>query len=189
MQIAPALVCMDCQSFALTSGARPAATSTRSALDAIEHVLDHARANDWVIVHTQIKMQSGPLGRSNPGTAPIEALRPRRHEFVFERSEPNAYASINFAHTMSNRFGAATFLVGFDGEGSVQTTLSEAARRGHRIVPVVDAIGCAPTLLDANAEVVETWRSDAANLGDIAHVASLPSIAISPELTIGKTSR
>jgi len=189
MQIAPALVCMDCQRFVLASSVADISTSVRDTIDAIENVLGYARDNNWVVVHTQMKTPSGPLHRTGPGSAPIETLRPRRHEFVFERSAPNAYASPNFASTMSNRFGAATFLVGFEGERSVLTTLFEAARRGHRVIPVLDAIGCSPANLDAVPQMIDSWRDEAANLGDVAHVASLPDAAIESKLMIGKTSR
>lgn len=153
MLIAPALLCLDCQRFAEGSRTGEATGARARPTAAIADALAYARAAGWTILYAQRKDAAGPYARTRRAAAPIEALRPGRHEAIFERDAPCAYQSAALAAALEARHGAPVFLVGFNLDGAAAATLREARRRCHHLTVITSALGGPPIAVRADARL------------------------------------
>jgi len=139
----PWLVCIDLQREYVVPG-RPSYTQAAADVARVcARLLEHARSEDWRVVHTQVRAGAHFKGEGLFG-APIDGLRPRITEPVFQRCGLSAFSNPDFAAVMRDAQGEEVYVIGFTLNQSCLATALGAVDLGLSVTVVEDAVGVSP---------------------------------------------
>ena len=138
----PVLLCVDLQMEFIAPG-RPWADPDGDEIAArCADVLDNARSNGWLVVHTQLH-RGGPMLDGDGLPASIPGCAPRPGEVLLKRAGVSAYAHPDMDGVMAGCLAEGAIMIGFTAPMSLTTTLYDAEDRGHQLALLEEACGSA----------------------------------------------
>ncbi|VXC95796.1 Cysteine hydrolase [Burkholderia sp. 8Y] len=160
-----------------------------SIVPTVARLLDHARSNGWLVVHTreshapdlsdcpdakrlrgapQARIgDAGPMGRilvrGEPGNAIVDAVAPLEGERVIDKPGKGAFYATHLGEELAQRGITHLVFAGVTTEVCVQTTMREANDRGYDCVLIEDAT--ASYIPAFKAATIEMIRSQGGIVG------------------------
>ncbi|MBU6299258.1 MAG: isochorismatase family protein [Alphaproteobacteria bacterium] len=140
-QFAPPLIFVDLQEEQPASAEMPRSEQATATISQCRRLLSHARAEGWPVAFTRL-FRKGRAGANSRSPRWISGFEPRRTDMLFDREALSCYASTEFADAM-DAAGGAFALAGFSDDACL-STLIDAARHGHHVGLVSDALASQP---------------------------------------------
>ena len=105
-------------------------------------LLAHARAGGWPVAFVR-KVRAWRKGNLTGAPRWISGFEPRRADMLFDRDASSCYASTEFADAM-DAAGGAFVIAGVSGDDACLSTFVDAARYGHQVGLISDAVVSQP---------------------------------------------
>ena len=141
-RLVPPLVFVEMHNNQLTESTGFGAEQVAPVLRNCALLLERARSEGWPLAFVS-PLRSAGAARKHSKACWIEGFEPRRHDMVFERTDPSCYSSREFADAMTAA-GSVFVLAGFSGEGACLSTLIDASRNGQHAGFLEDASATRP---------------------------------------------
>jgi nicotinamidase-related amidase len=139
------LICLDLQREYVVPGRPHYQPANACVANACVRVLEHARAQGWRVVHSQLRNSGASFFGDGIFGAPIEGLRPMVTEPVFLRRSLSAFANTAFSAELASACGDDVYLMGFSMADTCLATAFAAVDLGLSLTLVEDAIGVGGT--------------------------------------------
>ena len=139
------LICLDLQREYVVPGRPYYRPANASVANACVRVLQHARAQGWRVVHSQLRNDGACFFGGGVFGAPIEGLRPLVTEPVFLRRSLSPFVNAAFSSELAGACGDDVYLIGFSMADTCLATALAAVDQGLTLTLVDDAIGVGAT--------------------------------------------
>lgn len=146
----PVLIVIDIQREYVTDGRPFRIKSIDASLGKAKIMLDHARANGWIVCHVHHVQDSGVFARGSEFVKPVVGFEPKAGEQIFEKGNFSCYSSKDYASFMGQNRDSEMVVIGYGSTMCCLSTIIEGYHLGHHMTFVKDA-----SAAKASAEVSE----------------------------------
>ena len=141
-RLAPPLVFVDLQEEQPGSTGKLESEHAKAAIEKCRKLLAHAREEGWPVAFTR-QFRLSPTANRTWSPRWISGFEPRRADMLFDRGASSCYDSTEFADAM-DAAGGAFAVAGVSNDDACLSTLIDAARHGHQVGVVGNALVSRP---------------------------------------------
>lgn len=139
------LVLVDLQKEYITPNSPFCLDHIEPALENLRKLQDHARKNDWLVVHIKHQQNSDFFGYGSPNSEFIEGFEPIGDEKEMVKQNFSCFTSPEFTALIDKYRNMDVVLAGFSSAMCCLSTLIGAHHRGYEFLYVSDATGAKRT--------------------------------------------
>ncbi len=150
-------------------------------VDDTSHLLTQARRYGWTIVHLQMKTQGGYFDQKKDTSGPIQILKPRRSEHVFQHTQISPFSNDKFSHFIASFRRAPIFICGFTAPYAVLSTVTGCVGLNLNVYVLDDLVGSSGINNPSQSSVDKTYKSAIGRLVPLLKTIELEHITRSIE--------
>lgn len=108
-------------------------------------VLNHARKNNWDIIHVQHLQEGSIFSKNSPYAGFIEGFEPRENEVVCIKDNFSSFSSPEFRDALDGKENSQIYVLGYGSTMCCLSTIIDGYHRGYKFTFVTDASNAKPT--------------------------------------------
>lgn len=135
----PVLVVIDIQKEYITKGRSFCLENIGPSLINARNILDHARKNQWTVIHVQHFQEGEIFNKNSEFSALVSGFEPIKGEHLVIKNDFSSYSSPEFVPLMKEYKEHPIFVIGYGSTMCCLSTIIDGYHRGNQFTFIKDA--------------------------------------------------